>query len=103
ESLLRHHLPRDTAVLPCERQFRRPQVDSILGKIALLIVVCAACSACVFAPTPRVPPGAAQPYPPSSPPASPATVPADFPGSGHAKLVCKPVKTDQCSKRVCMW
>ena len=100
-----HHLSRDPEVLPCGQQFRRPWVASVLdlGKIALLIVVCAACSACVSTPAPRIPSGAPQPYPPSSRPASPATVPADFPNPERDKRVCKQVKTDQGSKRVCMW
>ena len=74
-----------------------------LGKIALLIVVCAACSTRVSAPTPRIPSGTPQPYPPSSPPAPSATVPADFPNPERDQRVCKQVKTDQGSKRVCMW
>lgn len=72
-------------------------------KIACLIFVGAAGSACAPVPTPRIPSGTPQPYPSSSPPVSPNTVPADFPNPQHDRRVCKQVKTDQGSKRVCMW
>jgi hypothetical protein len=73
------------------------------GPITLLIVSCAACSACTTLPAPRIPSPTPSPYQSPSMPVSRDTVPADFPNPEHDKRVCREVTTDQGTKRVCMW
>jgi hypothetical protein len=73
------------------------------GRIACLVILCAGCGACASVPAPHLPSGTPQPHSPASSPVPAATVPADFPNPQREKRVCKQVKTDQGSKRVCMW
>lgn len=103
---LEHQSEHGFAVLCCTGNSAR--ADGLMrkaGRIAVLIVSCAVCSACTTMPAPRLPSPAPNPYQhqPWPAPISPNTVPADFPNPRYTKRVCKEVTTDQGKKRVCMW